>query len=149
MARAPFQVLIFPYIKDKHGLFEYALFRRSDGHYWQAIAGGGEEGETPAETAKREIQEETGIPGDRDIVALNSKAFIPAVDVISEHAWGDDTHVIPEYAFAVKVGHKKLKLSKEHIEYKWVSYEEAMSMLKWKSNKNALCELNERLAENH
>ena len=48
-------------------MIEYAIFQRSDGDYWQAIAGGGEEGETPEEAAKREIQEEAGIPKDCDI----------------------------------------------------------------------------------
>ncbi|MCK4250238.1 NUDIX domain-containing protein [candidate division WOR-3 bacterium] len=145
MARAPFQVLIFPYIKDKQGLIEYAIFRRSDGNYWQAIAGGGEEGETPEEAAKREIQEEAGIPKDCDITALDSKAYIPVIGVTGEYTWGDDVFVIPEYTFGAEVENRQLKLSKEHRKYQWVNYEEAMKMLKWDSNKNALWELNERL----
>jgi dATP pyrophosphohydrolase len=40
---------------------------------------------------------------------------------------------------------KQVNISKEHIEYKWVNYEEAVKMLKWDSNKNALWELNECL----
>jgi dATP pyrophosphohydrolase len=114
MARAPFQVLIFPYIKDRHGLIVYAVFRRSDGHYWQAIAGGGEKGETPQEAAVREAQEEAGIQGDCEILTLDSKACIPAIGITDEHTWGD-THAIPEYAFTVRVDHRKLKLSNEHI----------------------------------
>jgi dATP pyrophosphohydrolase len=144
MARAPFQVLIFPYIRDEQGLIEYAIFRRSDGDYWQAIAGGGEEGEIPEEAARREIQEEAGIPSNSNITSLDSKAFIPVVSVTGEYTWGDDVFVIPEHTFGVRVEHRQLKLSKEHVEYKWVSYEEAMTMLKWDSNKNALWELNER-----
>ncbi|MCK4575875.1 NUDIX domain-containing protein [candidate division WOR-3 bacterium] len=144
MARAPFQVLIFPYIRDEQGLIEYAIFRRSDGDYWQVIAGGGEEGETPEEAARREIQEEAGIPSNSNITSLDSKAFIPVVSVTGEYTWGDDVFVIPEYTFGVRVEHRQLKSSKEHKEYKWVGYEEAMTMLKWDSNKNALWELNER-----
>lgn len=149
MVRAPFQVLIFPYIKDKQGLIEYAIFRRSDGNYWQAIAGGGEEGETPEEAAKREIQEEAGIPKDCDIITLDSKAYIPVIGVTGEYTWGDDVFVIPEYTFGAEVENRQLKLSKEHREYQWVNYEEAMKMLKWDSNKNALWELNERLIRKH
>jgi len=145
VARAPYQVLIFPYSKDEQGCIEYALFQRSDGNYWQAIAGGGEKGETPDEAARREIQEEAGIPKSCDITTLDSKAYIPVISVTGEYTWGDDVFVIPEYTFGVEVNNKHLKLSDEHEAYRWVNYEEAMKMLKWDSNKNALWELNERL----
>ncbi|MCQ6568992.1 NUDIX pyrophosphatase, partial [Bacillus mycoides] len=41
--RAPYQVLIFPYIKTDDSI-QYAIFNRSDYGYWQGIAGGGEDG---------------------------------------------------------------------------------------------------------
>jgi dATP pyrophosphohydrolase len=145
MARAPFQILIFPFIKNEQGLIEYAVFRRSDGDYWQAIAGGGEEGEVPEQTAIRELQEEAGIPICNRMTRLDSKAFIPVVGITGEFTWGNDVFVIPEYTFGVEVENRQLKLSKEHREYQWVNYEEAIKMLKWDSNKNALWELNERL----
>lgn len=96
----------------------------------------------------REAQEEAGIQGDCDILTLESKADIPAIGITDEHTRAD-TYTIPEYTFAIRLDNKKLTLSKEHIEYMWVGYDEAMSMLKWESNKNALCELNERLARRH
>lgn len=40
--RAPYQVLIFPYIKTDDSI-QYAIFNRSDYGYWQGIAGGGED----------------------------------------------------------------------------------------------------------
>lgn len=43
--RAPYQVLVFPYYIGSNGI-EYAIFRRSDSGWWQAISGGGEDGET-------------------------------------------------------------------------------------------------------
>ena len=43
--RAPYQVLIFPYYRTEKGI-EYAIFHRSDADWWQAISGGGEDGET-------------------------------------------------------------------------------------------------------
>ncbi|MDP2946879.1 MAG: NUDIX domain-containing protein, partial [Nanoarchaeota archaeon] len=56
--RAPFQILIFPFIKDKVG-YLYAIFKRSDLGFWQGISGGGEDAETPIEAVKRELFEET------------------------------------------------------------------------------------------
>jgi dATP pyrophosphohydrolase len=148
MPRAPFQVLIFPYIKDEEGAIEYAIFYRSDDKYWQAIAGGGEEGETPLEAAKREFQEETGSLENCEIIALDCTADIPVIGVTGEYTWGDDVFAIPGHSFGIRMQNRHLKLSREHVEYKWVGYDEAMSMLKWDSNKNALWELNERLKRN-
>jgi len=61
--RAPFQVSVLPYTKGPEEKPLYAVFRRpqDDGGYWQFIAGGGEQAETPLETGKREASEEAGI----------------------------------------------------------------------------------------
>ena len=60
LLRAPFQVLIFPYIIENNSI-RYALFKRSDTEYWQGLAGGGEGNEIPIESAQREVFEEAGI----------------------------------------------------------------------------------------
>lgn len=52
MPRAPFQVLVFPYRKNLLDQFEFALLLRADEGFWQGIAGGGEDSETPLEAAK-------------------------------------------------------------------------------------------------
>jgi len=40
--RAEFQVLVIPFIREPEGKIKYAVFKRSDGKYWQFIAGGGD-----------------------------------------------------------------------------------------------------------
>jgi hypothetical protein len=52
--RAPFNVLVYPYHRLPDGELKYALFKRSDEGWWQAMAGGGEGKETPQQAAKRE-----------------------------------------------------------------------------------------------
>ncbi|WP_207650683.1 hypothetical protein [Clostridium sp. DSM 8431] len=59
--------------------------------------------------------------------------------------WGEDTFVIPKYSFGVLATDDVLKLSNEHTEYRWCSYDEAINLLEWDSNKTSLWELNERL----
>ncbi len=52
--RQPYEVLVFPFKKEE-GRY---IFHRRRLKVWQGIAGGGEEGETILETAKREANEE-------------------------------------------------------------------------------------------
>ena len=62
MPRAPYQVLVLPYRRTNAGEFEYALFQRANEGFWQFIAGGGEDDETPLQAARRETWEEARIP---------------------------------------------------------------------------------------
>lgn len=142
--RAPYQVLIFPYIITDDSI-QYAIFNRSDYGYWQGIAGGGEYGETPIESAKRESFEEAGILREYPYIKLDSVSSLSVEDVVGEFLWGEDVYVIKEFSFGVKVPTKNISLSKEHSNYKWLSFEEAVTFLKWDSNKTALWELNKRL----
>ncbi len=146
MSRAPFQVLVFPYRIIPNGDILYVVFKResSTGGYWQGIAGGGEDGESPLQTAKREVYEEAGIQPDSEFIRLDSMAMIPVVDVCG-FKWGKDVLVIPQYCFGVKVEDDQLQLSNEHTEYKWMDYDGASKVLHWENNKNALWELDYRI----
>lgn len=142
--RAPFQILAIPY-KIENNLPLYCVFHRSDFDQWQFISGGGEDNETPIQAAKREIFEESGINAE-NVTKLTSMCYIPA-DIFKKHylcSWPEDTYVIPEYTFAFSC-EDDIKLSHEHTEYIWLTYEEAKKKLKWDSNRTALYELNCRL----
>ena len=144
MARAPFQVLVFPYWLLPAGEIAYAVFRRSDDGHWQAIAGGGEAGETPLAAAKREAWEEAGIAPTNDMMKLDSLATVPVIH-FGPFRDRTDLFVIPEYAFGVAVAAGELRLSREHSEFAWLPYAEAEARLRYDSNKNALWELDRRL----
>ncbi|WP_130807189.1 NUDIX hydrolase [Senegalia massiliensis] len=142
--RAPYQILVFPYhINDKH--IEYAIFHRSDADWWQAVAGGGEYGETLIESAKREAWEEAGVSKNSLYIKLDTVNSVPAEEFKDYIYWDENIYVVPEHCYGVEIIDKKLKLSHEHIEYKWMSYNDAISCLKWDGNKVALWELNKRL----
>ena len=143
--RAPFQVLIFPFINEKNG-YLYAIFKRKDLKFWQGISGGGENEETPAEAAKRETFEETQIDKSSKYIALDSMTTIPITNV-GNWKWKKGVLVLPEYSFGVEVFSKDLKVGKKHFSYKWLPYEKAKQLLKYDSNKTALWELNYRLNE--
>lgn len=143
--RAPFQVLLFPFIKEQ-GEYYYALFKRNDLNIWQAIAGGGEGEETPLEAVKREAFEEALIDRNSNYLRLSSTATIPAAN-IHGLLWGDIV-MIPEIAFGVELPSRAIKLSDEHTECQWLTRKEAMALLKYDSNKSAIWELDYRLRNN-
>lgn len=140
--RAPYQVLIFPFIKEGEKYY-YAIFKRKDLGMWQGIAGGGEGNEEPIETMRRELYEETSINKEARYIRLASMTTIPAVNICGLK-WGDVV-MIPEFAFGVEAQSRKLEISNEHTEYLWLSYEDAIDKLKYDSNKSALWELDYRL----
>jgi dATP pyrophosphohydrolase len=92
--RAEFQVLVIPFIREPKGNIKYAVFKRSDGKYWQFIAGGGDEGELPLETAKREAKEEAGLESEK-YYRLKTVSMIP-IDVFREHRNKKNLYVIPD-----------------------------------------------------
>jgi dATP pyrophosphohydrolase len=142
--RAPFQVLVLPY-REMADRTEYAVFRRADAGYWQFIAGGGEDSESPIEAAKREANEEAGIAGDAHIFHLDSQNTVPVLELAGSLRWGPELLVVPEFTFAARVGDRQLRTGPEHTEYRWVDYETCREMLHWHSNRNALVELHHRI----
>jgi dATP pyrophosphohydrolase len=145
MARAPFQVLVYPYRRAEDGRFEYALFKRADAGFWQGIAGGGENEETPLAAARREAGEEAGIPAQADFLPLATVESVPVTEFRDSALWGDDVYVIPQYCFGVLAQDGRIVLSHEHTEYRWLPYEKAYSLIKYDGNRTALWELDRRL----
>ena len=109
------------------------------------IAGGGEDNETPLAAAKRETFEEGGVHSTQWL-GLKSLSYIP-VTIISEMRrkhLDSSTYVIPEYTFGFEC-QDDVRLSPEHTDCVWLTYDEANQKLKWDSNRTALYELNCRL----
>ena len=146
MGRAPFQVLVIPFMRY-HDKVKYCVFERENPLcQYQFIAGGGENDETPMEAAKRECFEEAQICVD-NFMELTSLCYIPT-NIFSKNQrkiWGENVLVIPEYAFAIETNSEDITLSDEHIGFAWVTYESTLSLLKWDSNKTALYELDCRI----
>lgn len=145
--RLPHQVLGFPYKKDKNGQYLYAVFlRNSKKEVWQGIAGGVEDfDKSYLDAFKREAYEEANISFDSKVISLESTCTIPVEKVTKKFIFGKDTILIYEHSFGVEVTKENLKLSIEHKDMKWLPYEDAIKILTYDSNKNALWELNYKL----
>lgn len=145
--RAPYNVLVLPYFfKDQQ--VQFCVFLREDMRIWQFIAGGGEDGETIIESAKRESFEEAGVSDKLLYRQLESMCYV-ASSYFSQKArqhWGQK-YVIPVYVFAVELESERVSISDEHTEHRWCTYEEAINLLHFDLDKTALYELRERIAD--
>lgn len=145
MARLPLQVLVIPFRRSGENGYEFAVLKRADEGYWQAVAGGGEDRETPLQAARREAFEEAGIPENAVFYRLDTFSTVPVYHFEARKHWPQDLYVIPQYFFAVDITGHEIVLSAEHTAYKWGSCEEIFELLRWESNRTALWELHEKL----
>ena len=140
--RLPIQVqaIIFKKISGRlHYLLLKTIPRR--GEFWQPVTGGLEEGETKVEALEREVLEETGI---KNIVRIIENVHYFEY---SDHGIIKGYTFVKEYVFGIEIQpNEKIVIDgKEHSQFKWCSFQEALELLKWDENKEALSRLNEIL----
>jgi dATP pyrophosphohydrolase len=143
--RAPFQVLVLLFRRTGSGVCEFAVLCRSDDGCWQGVAGGGENEETPAQAARREVAEETGISPTAPLYRLTMADHVPVRTFSARHEWPLDTYVIPQHFFACDATGAETRLSDEHSELRWLRTDEAEAILRYDDNRTALWELSQRL----
>ena len=151
--RQPIQVVIYPVRYNSGGYWEYLLLLRPPelGRFWQGASGGVEEGERILEAARRELREETGlIP-----IRLEKTDFTYSFPVKNKwrHLFAPDVETITAYYFVAYVEDLvEPKLSREHEEYKWCQFNEALALLQWPERpeyKEALKECHRVLHESY
>ncbi len=120
----------------------YLMLKRSTGkhyeHLWQGVAGKIEKGETAVQTVVRELEEETGKKPKKLFVADHIASFYDARN--------DRIQMVP--VFGIEVENSDVQLSDEHLEYKWVSFEEALTLLTWKGQKEGLRTVHDEIISN-
>ncbi len=57
-------------------------------------------------------------------------SLLPVEDVVRNFLWGEVVYVLKEFSFAVEIPTKDISLSKEHLNYKWLCFEDAVTLLK-------------------
>jgi 8-oxo-dGTP pyrophosphatase MutT (NUDIX family) len=129
--------------KEKNKIFYLILhcpssLRSLDGNSWGFAKGHVEKGEELKETAKREIFEETG---------LKDVKFILGFKEILKYSFKRDNKIISKTVvlFLAETKFKEVKISNEHIGFKWLSYEEALSQLTYADDKKILKKANDYL----
>ena len=95
---------------------------------WQGVAGKIEKGELAWQAALRELKEETGLTAHKMFVADYVSKFY------EKH--GDRINLVP--VFGIEVINKKISLSEEHCNFKWLSFKKAHDKLTWDGQKKGL-----------
>lgn len=115
--------------KEKGKVYYLLLNYRPE--YWGLAKGAIKKGETIEETARREIQEETG---------LTDITFIEGFKVQEKYFFTSKGRKIFKTAtfLLAQTKTKQIKLSWEHIGYTWLPYEQALERITYPSEKKFL-----------
>ena len=130
--------------KEKNKIFylllHYPSSSKAPKEYWDLPKGHIEKGENEIETVKREVEEETGL---KDIeIRAGFKETIKYF-----FRWKDKNILKFVTFYLAETKTKEIKISGEHIGYKWLSYSEAMEQLTFQNAKEILKKANEYLSK--
>lgn len=125
----------------------YLLLHYKPGH-WDFPKGHIEEGESEEETVKREVEEETGI---KDIRIV--EGFKEWIKYFFRRTYGFKKEEKKKAPWVFKIVNfylaetktKEVKISFEHVGYKWLPYNEALKQLTFKKAKGILEKANDYL----
>ena len=136
--RVPRQVLVYLHRTGP----EFLLLRRIEriGGFWQGITGAPDWGESDWSAAAREVREETRLDasGLRP-VDYRYELRPPPEREQWDRLYGAGVETVPEEVFAAEApAGWEPTLSWEHDEYRWCSLEEALELLRYDENRNAL-----------
>jgi lipoyl(octanoyl) transferase len=122
------------------------LHRRPErGNFWQPVTGSIEAGETPVETARREIAEETGNAGEPEDLQLRQSFMIESQYLETRYP----TPIIAsETGFQAQIrGDAPIHIdAEEHDDFGWFTLGEAYERIRWSDDREALDRLEMRLA---
>jgi len=113
------------------------LRRPEHGLWWQSVTGMMEPGESPEETAHRELMEETGLTGTLRPLDLSHSFWVdPSIVRFpdAEPRFNTETCFSMEVAPDAEVRLEPL----EHSEFKWCGLDEALALMKWEGSKAAV-----------
>jgi 8-oxo-dGTP pyrophosphatase MutT (NUDIX family) len=138
--RLPIQVSIFVIRPSPDGGHEYLMLHRVLPRlaFWQPVTGGVESGETIEQTAERELVEETGFAPDNLRPIGLTYSFPPDQHFKEIYETPPDEIVVHVFVARVAAGAEPTIDPVEHDDYRWCPRLEALELLYWWDDKEAL-----------
>jgi 8-oxo-dGTP pyrophosphatase MutT (NUDIX family) len=138
--RLPIQVSIFIVRPDSQGKREYLLLHRVLPRlaFWQPVTGGVESGETIEDAARREFTEETVFVPDNFRTIGLTYSFPP--DEFFKYVYETPPDEIVVHVFVARVSpDSEPRLDPvEHDQYRWCTFDDALALLHWWDDKEAI-----------
>ena len=143
--KIPVSVLVVVHTPD----LQVLLLERADHPgFWQSVTGSQDEGETLAQTAARELREETGLDAARYGLSDWRKQNQYEIYKRWRHRYAPGVTHNTEHVFSVQVP-KPMPVTlapREHLRYEWLAWREAADKAFSWSNAEAIRELPQRIA---
>ena len=116
--------------------------------YWQSVTGSMEKGETPRQTATREILEETGIDAMQFALSDWQQENVWEIYAIWAHRYAPGTTHNTEHVFGLQIPDRvRVTLNaREHVQFVWLAAEKAAPLCFSHSNREAILDLPRRAA---
>ena len=126
-------------VRFTSGRKSYLLLKHANGGHWSFSKGHLEEGEEAKDAALRELREET---------SLEVKKFFSGFKEKSSYSYEREglsvAKTVIYYLGRVPPG-SAVKLSDEHLGYRWLNYREARELLTYENDRELLDEAEEKL----
>ncbi|MDX5152498.1 MAG: dihydroneopterin triphosphate diphosphatase [Acidiferrobacterales bacterium] len=135
--KRPESVLVVIYTRDG----EVLLLQRADStQAWQSVTGSMHWNEKqPIEAARRELFEETGLAADNRLIETGIHNCYP-IHPLWKPRYHPDTHENCEHLFFLELP-ERLAIAintKEHQDFCWVPFEEAIGKVRFSTNRDAI-----------
>lgn len=124
---------------NSSGDLEFLILQHKYGKYWSFPKGRQIKGETYLDTAKREIHEETGI-SEFKLLEKFSKSIKYFVRRGKRFIPKEVRYFLVQFSKTVEIN-----LSAEHIAYKWLKFDDAISQITHDNSKELLSEVYSQL----
>lgn len=134
----PVSVLVVIFARDTGRVL--MLQRRDDPAFWQSVTGSQEAGETLADTARREVQEEVGIDINAEQLTLVDCQRQIQFEIFAHfrHRYAPEVTHNSEHWFCLALpAERDISLS-EHLACQWLPAQEAAALTKSWSNRQAI-----------
>ena len=117
--------------------------------YWQSVTGSQEQDEALAETATREVMEETGINASLFALTDWQQKNVYEIYPIWSHRYAPGTTHNTEHVFGLQIPDRvAVTLSaREHLQYVWLPTEKAAPLCFSPTNRDAILELPHRMTK--